>query len=88
MNDFDSTDVNMDRFLTVAEAAEHLKVSASDVHELIDSGELHGFRVGKRGPWRIQHDVLDQFVVDQHELARRSALWNSSLSSASNIIEL
>ena len=88
MNDFDSTDENMDRFLTVTEAAELLKVSASDVHELIDSGELQAFRVGKRGPWRIEHEILELFIAEQYEDSRRSAMWNnSSLASANNVVD-
>ncbi|MDH6410559.1 excisionase family DNA binding protein [Aurantimicrobium minutum] len=88
MNDFDSTDENMDRFLTVTEAAELLKVSAADVHELIDSGELQAFRVGKRGPWRIEHEILELFIAEQYEDSRRSAMWNnSSLASANNVVD-
>ena len=88
MNDFDSTDVNKDRFLTIAEAAELLKVSAADVHELIDSGELQGFQVGKRGPWRLEHEILELFIAQQYEESRRSAMWNNpSLASANNITD-
>jgi excisionase family DNA binding protein len=88
MNEFDSTDVNKDRFLTVAEAAELLKVSASEVHELISTGELQAFRVGRRGPWRIEHEILELFVAQQYEETRRSAMWNNpSLASAQNILD-
>jgi excisionase family DNA binding protein len=88
MNEFDSTDVNKDRFLTVAEAAELLKVSASDVHELISTGELQAFRVGRLGPWRIEHEILELFVAGQYEQTRRSAMWNSpSLATAHNILD-
>ena len=88
MKEFDSTDVNKDRFLTVAEAAELLKVSASEVHELISTGELQAFRVGRRGPWRIEHEILELFVAQQYEETRRSAMWNNpSLASAQNILD-
>ena len=88
VNDFDSTGENTDRFLTVAEAAELLKVSASDVHELIDSGELQAFRVGKRGPWRIEHEILELFIAALYEDSRRCAMWNnSSLASANNVVD-
>lgn len=88
MNDFDSTDEYADRFLTVTEAAELLKVSSADVHELIDSGELQAFRVGKRGPWRIEHEILELFIAAQYEDSRRSAMWNnSSLASANNVVD-
>ena len=88
MNDFDSTEAHADRFLTVAEAAELLKVSAADVHELIDSGELHAFKVGTRGPWRIEHEILELFIAQQYEESRRSAMWNNpSLASVHNIVD-
>lgn len=89
MNEFDSTDVNKDRFLTVTEAAELLKVSAIDVHELISTGELQAIRVGRRGPWRIEQEILELFVAQQYEETRRSAMWNNpSLASAQNIVDL
>lgn len=88
MNDFDSHDLEVDRFLTVAEAAELLKVSASDVHELIDSGELQAFRVGSRGPWRIEHEILELFIADQYEDSRRRAMWNNpTVASANNVVD-
>lgn len=88
MNDFGSTDVNTDRFLTVSEAAELLKVSVADVHELISSGELQAFQVGSRGPWRIEHHILELFIAEQYEISRRSAMWNNSaVASANNITD-
>lgn len=88
MNDYGSTDVNVDRFLTVTEAAELLKVSATDVHELIDSGELQAFRVGKRGPWRIDHEILELFIAQQYEESLRSAMWNNpSVALANNVVD-
>jgi excisionase family DNA binding protein len=88
MNELDSTDVNMNRFLTVSEAAELLKISVADVHELIDSGELQAFRVGSRGPWRIELEILELFIEQQYEISRRNAMWNnSSVASANNVID-
>ncbi|BAU98683.1 helix-turn-helix domain-containing protein [Aurantimicrobium minutum] len=88
MNDYGSTDLNTDRFLTATEAAELLRVSLTDVHELINSGELQAFQVGSRGPWRIEHDILELFIAEQYENSRRSAMWNnSSLASANNITD-
>lgn len=88
MNELASTDVNMNRFLTVSEAAELLKISVADVHELIDSGELQAFRVGSRGPWRIELEILELFIEQQYEISRRSAMWNnSSVASANNVID-
>lgn len=65
------------RFLTVPEAAELLRVDVADVHTLIRSGELAALRVGNRGPWRIEADVLEEFIAQQYELARREAAFHS-----------
>jgi len=65
------------RFVTVPEAAELLRVDVADVHALISSGELAALRVGSRGPWRIETDVLEDFIAQQYELARREAAFHS-----------
>lgn len=65
------------RFVTVPEAAEQLRVDVADVHALISSGELAALRVGHRGPWRIEVDVLEDFIAQQYELARREAAFHS-----------
>lgn len=65
------------RFVTVPEAAELLRVDVADVHALIRSGELAAMRVGIRGPWRLEADVLEEFIAQQYELARREAAFRS-----------
>ena len=89
MNEYESQLGSTDRFLTVVEAAEILKVNVAHVHELIESGELAAFKVGKTGPWRIEHELLELFIAEQYELSRRSAMWNNSeIASAQNVFEL
>ncbi len=89
MDVFGGNAQDANRFLTVAETAEILKVSPTDVYRLIDSGELHAFRVGSNGPWRIEHDILELFVHHQYELTRRAALWsNAEHATAHNVIDL
>ena len=74
----------LQRFVTVPEAAELLRVNVAEVHELIRSGELAALRVGNRGPWRIEADVLEQFIAQQYELARREAAFrNGSFANIS-----
>jgi len=48
------------RFLTVAEVADLLRVSAMTVYRLIEAGELRALRVGKS--FRINTDDLDAFL--------------------------
>lgn len=66
------------RFLSISETAELLTVSATQVYNLVHRGELAALRVGKRGPWRVDARVLQTFIDDQYEMARRSALWHQS----------
>lgn len=73
MNDF-----TPGRFLSISETAELLTVSVTQVYNLVHRGELAAIRIGKRGPWRIEVSVVQDFIDDQYEMARRSALWHQS----------
>ena len=55
------------RFLTLADVAEVLNVSASQAYALVRSGELRAIKVGGRGQWRIEQTELDRFIADQYE---------------------
>lgn len=66
------------RFLTVADAAEVLNVSAQQVAGLISSGELPAIRIGRSGPWRIEFPALEGFISGQYEEARRAGLWHEA----------
>ncbi len=50
------------RFLTLADVAETLNVSASQAYALVRSGELPAIKVGGRGQWRIESAVLEEFI--------------------------
>lgn len=63
------------RFLSVADAAEILGVSARYVYSLITSGELLALRVGTSGPWRIETSQLNEFIEHQYDVARSHAKW-------------
>lgn len=49
--------------LTLAQAAEYLNASLSTVLRLVNSGELHAFRIRKA--WRTSSGVCDEFVKRQ-----------------------
>ncbi|MGK9148800.1 helix-turn-helix domain-containing protein [Plantibacter flavus] len=66
---------SLGRFLTVADTADVLNVSAHAVAALIASGELPAIRVGRSGPWRIEFPVLEAFIAGRYEEARREGLW-------------
>lgn len=77
MNGPDSPD-RLGRFLTLADTADVLNVSARQVYSLVRSGELPAIKVGASGHWRIERDVLESYIEAMYEESRRLALWNQS----------
>jgi excisionase family DNA binding protein len=82
MNDSDPADRNaahaLGRFLTLADTAEILNVSASQAYALVRSGELPAIKIGGHGHWRIERAVLESYIEAKYEEARRMSLWNQS----------
>ncbi|MBG6059522.1 hypothetical protein RCH16_002994 [Cryobacterium sp. MP_M5] len=66
------------RFLTLADTAEILSLSAAEVHDLVRTGELPAIRLGSTGVWRVERIVLESFIEAKYEEARRMALWQQS----------
>ena len=60
----------MPRFLTLADVAEQLQISAAACYALVHSGELPAFQIGGRGQWREVKANLKQFIDDRHAAAR------------------
>jgi excisionase family DNA binding protein len=54
------------RFLTLADVAETLNVSGSQVYALVRSGDLPAIKVGGRGQWRVEAAVLEEFIAQQY----------------------
>jgi len=73
------------RFLTIADAAEQLNVSANQVYQLVRSGELPAIKVGTSGQWRIETAMLEAYIDTQYEEVRRHNLWNQA--EFANVIE-
>lgn len=74
------------RFLTIADTAEILNVSAAEARDLVRTGELPAIRVGTNGSWRVERVVLESFIEAKYEEARRASLWQQS--DFANIPEL
>lgn len=55
--------------LTPAEAMDILGVGKNTMYRLLNSGELHGVRIGRR--WRIANSALEKFVMNGGERLRR-----------------
>jgi excisionase family DNA binding protein len=66
------------RFMTLADVAETLQVSAAQAYALVRSGELPAIKVGGNGHWRVERDVLEGFIEAKYEESRRAALFNQS----------
>ncbi|MCU1527469.1 MAG: DNA-binding protein, partial [Frondihabitans sp.] len=82
MNDTNSTESDtpgtLGRFLTLADTAEILNVSASQAYALVRSGELPAIKIGGHGHWRVERSVLESYIGAKYEEARRMNLWNQS----------
>jgi excisionase family DNA binding protein len=85
MNESEST-AALGRFLTLADTAEILNVSASQAYALVRSGELPAIKIGAHGHWRVERAVLESYIEAMYEEARRLSLWNQS--DYANLAEL
>jgi excisionase family DNA binding protein len=64
------------RFLTIADTAEVLNISANQAYLLVRSGELAAIKVGASGRWRVERSVLEAYIEAKYEENRRINLWN------------
>ena len=85
MNDSEAAS-GVGRFLTLADTAEILSLTAAEVLELVRTGELPAIRLGTQstragesgtigaggaGVWRVERIVLESFIEAKYEEARR-----------------
>lgn len=54
--------VDVPRFLTLADVAEALNVSAAQAYALVRSGELRAIKIGGRGQWRVEETELEEYI--------------------------
>ena len=74
----DSATPPLGRFLTLADVADLLSLSATEVLALVRSGELPAIRLGTIGQWRVEQAVLESFIADKYDESRRLALWHEA----------
>lgn len=55
------------RFLTLADVAEALNISASQAYALVRNGELPAIKIGGRGQWRIEQQMLEAYIARMYE---------------------
>lgn len=63
------------RFLTLADVADVLNVELDVARALVESNELAAIRIGEAGEWRIEQQALEDYIQDQYELQRRTAMF-------------
>lgn len=61
-----------DRFLQLADVAEELNVSVSQVYHMVRSGELPAIKVGGRGQWRVERLRLEEYIERKYA---ETAAW-------------
>ena len=76
MTDTDAT--SLGRFLTLADTAEVLNISAKQAYGLVRSGELPAIKVGGSGQWRVERTVLEAYIEAKYEESRRLSLCKQS----------
>lgn len=50
------------RFLTLADVAEVLNISVSQVYALVRSKQLAAIKIGGRGQWRVEREKLEDYI--------------------------
>jgi excisionase family DNA binding protein len=58
------------RFLQLADVAEILNVSAAQAYALVRSGDLPAIKVGGRGQWRVEAQVLEDYIQRMYAQTR------------------
>jgi excisionase family DNA binding protein len=59
------------RFLTLADVAEILNISASQTYALVRSGELEAIKIGGRGQWRVEREKLETYIARMYDQTRQ-----------------
>ena len=59
--------MSQQRFLTLADVAEILNISATQARALVRSGELPAIQVGGRGQWRVETAKLEEYITRGYE---------------------
>jgi excisionase family DNA binding protein len=58
------------RFLTLADVAEILNISASQTYALVRKQELPAIKIGGRGQYRVERDQLEAYIARMYDQTR------------------
>ena len=70
------------RLLAPAQVGEVLGVSVDEVMALVLEGRLRGLRVGSPARWRVEEASVSDYLDDQAEDARRTALCRQAQNAS------
>jgi excisionase family DNA binding protein len=59
------------RFLPLAEVAEALNISVSQVYALVRRGDLPAIKIGGRGIWRVESTQLEHYIEDAYRSTKQ-----------------
>lgn len=51
------------RFVTLADVADTLSISAAQAYALVRNGDLRAIKVGGRGQWRVETTELEDYIA-------------------------
>ena len=60
-----------ERFLTLADVADVLNISASQAYALVRNRELEAIKIGGRGQWRVERAKLEAYIDQMYDQTRR-----------------
>lgn len=66
------------RFLAPAQVAELLSIEVDEVIALVMAGRLRGAQLGSPARWRVEEASIADYLDEQTEDARRTALWHEA----------
>jgi len=58
------------RFITLADVAEVLNISAAQAYALVRNGDLPAIKVGGRGQWRVEYSQVEQYITRMYQQTR------------------
>lgn len=59
------------RFLTLADVAEILNISATQTYALVRRGDLPAIKIGGRGQWRVEQRALEEYIEQMYAETRK-----------------
>jgi excisionase family DNA binding protein len=56
-----------ERFLTLADVADILNISASQTYALVRTKQLKAIKIGGRGQYRVEREQLEKYIARMYE---------------------